>query len=328
MLSLWVTIMLLRDIEITEEFIDKMLSSLSDGVCILSAQDPKHPIIYVNPAFEVMSGYSQEEVLAKPGLFLNHTDSDASELEALYTALLKGESCHVTLRNMRHNGELFWNEMTLSAIKDKNDKTLYFISTQKDISDDIHLQKTITDQIKALESAKQRLEGLAKTDSLTGLFNKRYFSLQYPTQHSIAKRNNDDLSVFMIDVDHFKQYNDHYGHLAGDYCLKEISSALKNVFKRSSDFIARFGGEEFVVYSVGLNKDQAIVSANNLLEYMKDLKISHEKSDINHVTLSIGISSTNWDKYSSPTELIEQADMALYHAKNGGRNKTVVYQPS
>lgn len=320
--------MLFRDIEITEGFIDKMLSSLSDGVCILSAQEPKHPIIYVNPAFESMSGYSQEEILAKPGLFLNHVDSKPSELETLYSALLKGENCHVVLRNERHNGELFWNETTLSAIKDKNGKTLYFISIQKDISDDIHLQKTISDQIKALESAKERLEGLAQTDSLTGLFNKRYFNAQYPTQFSIAKRNDDNLSVFMLDVDHFKQYNDHYGHLAGDYCLKEISSALKNVFKRTSDFVARFGGEEFVVYSVGLSKEQALVSANNLLEYMKDLKISHERSDLNYVTLSIGIACANWEKFSSPTELLEQADSALYHAKNGGRNKTVIYKPS
>ncbi len=320
--------MLFRDIEITEGFIDKMLSSLSDGVCILSAQKPKHPIIYVNPAFESMSGYCQEELLAKPGLFLNHSDSKTSELDLLYAALLNGENCHVVLRNRRHNGELFWNETTLSAIKDKSGKTLYFISIQKDISDDIHLQETISDQIKALESAKERLEGLAQTDSLTGLFNKRYFNTQYPTQYNIAKRNDDNLSVFMVDVDNFKQYNDHYGHLAGDYCLKEIASALKCVFKRTSDFVARFGGEEFVVYSVGLNKDQAIVSANNLLEHMKDLKISHEKSDTHYVTLSIGINCSNWDKFSSPTELLEQADSALYHAKNGGRNKSVVYQPS
>ena len=318
--------MLFRDIEITEGFIDKMLSSLSDGVCILSAQEPKHPIVYVNPAFETLSGYNQEEILSKPGLFLNHPDSKESELDVICSALLNGENCHVVLKNKRHNGELFWNETTLSAIKDKEGKTLYFISIQKDISDDIHLQKTISDQIKALESAKERLENLAQTDSLTGLFNKRFFNSQFPTQYNIAKRNDDAMSVFMIDVDHFKQYNDHYGHLAGDYCLKEIASALKMVFKRTSDFVARFGGEEFVIYSVGLGRDQAIISANNLLEYMKDLKISHESSDTSFVTLSIGISCSNWDKFSTPTELLEQADSALYHAKNGGRNKTVVFK--
>ena len=318
--------MLFRDIEITEGFIDKMLSSLSDGVCILSAQEPNHPIIYVNPAFESMSGFSQEEILGKKALFLNHTETKPSELESLCTALVNGDNCHVVIRNQRHNGQLFWNETSLSAIKDRDGKTLYFVSIQKDISDDINLQKTISDQIKALESAKERLESLAQTDSLTGLFNKRYFNTQYPIQYNIAKRNDDHLSVFMIDVDNFKQYNDHYGHLAGDYCLKEIASALKKVFKRTSDFVARFGGEEFVIYSVGLSKEQAIVSAHNLMEHMKDLKISHEPSTIKYVTLSVGIACSSWDTFSTPTELLEQADSALYHAKNGGKNKSVLYK--
>mgnify|MGYP000110463547 FL=1 len=315
-----------HDIEITDGFIDKMLSSLSDGVCIISAQEPNHPIIYANPAFESMSGYCQEEVLGKRYLFLNHAESKTSELEVMKLALLNGDNCHVVLRNKRRNGELFWNETTLSAIKDRDDNTLYFVSIQKDISDEIDLQKTITDQIKALESAKKRLESLTQTDALTDLFNKRYFSLQYPTQYNIAKRNDDQLSVFMIDVDQFKQYNDYYGHLAGDYCLKEIASALKVVFKRTSDFIARFGGEEFVIYSVGLNEHQALSSASNLVEYMKDLKISHERSDFDYVTVSIGVACSNWDKHSTHEVLLEQADSALYEAKNNGRNQTIVFK--
>ncbi len=313
------------DIEISKNLLDKTLASLTDGVCIIDAKHAGNPILYVNPAFETMSGFTQEEVIGEDYLFLDNKESKEAELDIINSALINGECCHVVLRNKRKHGDLFWNETTLSSIEDKDGAVSYFISVQKDISDDIHLQKTITDQITALEAAKRRLEGLAQTDSLTELYNKRYFDLQYPTQYSIAKRNDDCMSVFMVDVDHFKLYNDHYGHLQGDKCLKQIAQAIAHEFKRTSDFVARFGGEEFIIYSVGLSELQAQISAKNLLEYMKDLKIPHQKSDKNYVTVSIGIASANWEHNIGHRELIEQADKAMYLAKNGGRNKAVVY---
>ena len=313
------------DIEITQGLLDKTLSSLTDGVCIVDAKQPGYPILYVNPAFETMSGFTQEEVIGEDYLFLDNKESKEAELDVINSALINGECCHVVLRNKRKQGELFWNETILSSIEGRDGKVAYFISIQKDISDDIHLQQTITEQITALEAAKKRLESLAQTDSLTGLNNKRYFELQYPTQFSIAKRNDDCMSVFMVDVDYFKRYNDHYGHLQGDKCLKQIAQAIAHEFKRTSDFVARFGGEEFVIYSVGLSAQQAQTSARNLLEYMKDLKIPHQKSDIGHVTLSIGIATAVWENCIGHRELIEHADKAMYQAKNGGRNKAVVY---
>ncbi len=313
------------DIEISNKLLDRTLSSLTDGVCIINAKKAGYPILYVNPAFETISGFSQQEVLDEDYLFLDNTGSKETELDVINSALKNGQCCHVVLRSKRKDGTLFWNETILSSIQDRDGTVAYFISVQKDISDDIHLQKTITDQITALESAKKRLESLAQTDSLTGLYNKRYLDLQYPTQFSIAKRNKDCITVFMVDVDHFKLYNDHYGHLQGDKCLKQIADALRLQFKRTSDFIARFGGEEFIIFSVGLNEQQAQVSAQNLLEYMKDLKIPHEKSDKGHVTLSIGIASALWEHVIGHRELVEQADKAMYLAKNAGRNKAVVY---
>ncbi len=313
------------DIEISKNLLDKTLSALTDGVCIVDAKQPKHPILYVNPAFEVMSGFSLEETLGEDYFFLNSTQTKEIELDTISSALNFGQCCHVVMRNKRKSGELFWCDTTLAAIPDKEGNICYFISVQKDISDEIDTQKVIAEQITALEDAKRRLEGLARTDSLTELYNKRYFELQYPTQYSIAKRNDDCLTVFMIDVDHFKHYNDHYGHVYGDKCLKQVAQALSHVFQRTSDFVARFGGEEFIIYSVGLSELQAQVSARNLLEYMKDLKIPHEKSELSHVTVSIGIASAMWEHPMGPNELIERADKAMYLAKSGGRNKAVVY---
>ncbi len=313
------------DIEVSKTLLDKTLSSLTDGVCIVDAKQPKHPILYVNPAFEVMSGYSLQEIIGEDYLFLNSTQTKETELCSVRSALTYGEGCHVILRNTRKSGQMFWCDTTLSSIPDKEGNTCYFISVQKDISDEIQTQKIIAEQISALEDAKRRLEGLAQTDSLTGLYNKRYFELQYPTQYSIAKRNDDCLTVFMVDVDHFKQYNDFYGHLPGDECLKKVAQALNHVFQRTSDFVTRFGGEEFVIFSVGLSELQAQISARNLLEYMKDLKIPQEKSEPPYVTVSIGIASALWEHAMGPNELIERADKAMYLAKSSGRNKAVVY---
>lgn len=317
--------MLFTNIEISSGFIDNLLSSLSDGVCILNANDAEHSIVYVNPAYEALSGYSRQEAIGQPFLFLNVPQVEDPHFELIQSSLIRGQHCYAVLRNKRKSGELFWNETTLSAIKGYDGKVLYFISIQKDISESIHQQQIIQQQIHSLEQAKQALESLTRTDSLTGLYNKRYFEQQYPMQFSIAQRNLDDISVFMVDMDHFKQYNDFYGHIAGDECLKHFSSALSQVFKRTSDFVARFGGEEFVIYSVGLNQTQAIQSANNLIAYMRDIKIPHAKNPYGHITASIGIATSNWQQAANASQLIEQADQAMYKAKQGGRNQVLSF---
>ncbi len=313
------------DIDVSEKLLDKALSSLNDSVCIVDAKQPMHPILYANPAFEAMSGFSLQETLGQDYLFLNSPQTDNTELSTISTSLAYGQSCRVVLSNIRKSGQVFWNDTTLSAVPDKDGNICYFISVQKDISNEVQSQKIITEQITALENTKSRLEGLVRTDPLTGLYNKRYFELQFPTQYSIAKRNNDCITAFMVDIDYFKQYNDHYGHLQGDKCLKGVAQALSHVFKRTSDFVARFGGDEFIIYSVGLSELQAQLSAKNLLEYMKDLKIPHEKSEQSYITLSIGIASALWEHAMGQNELIERADKAMYLAKSGGRNKAVVY---
>lgn len=311
--------------EITSGFIDNLLSSLSDGICILNANDPEHSIVYVNPAYEAMTGYSKQEAIGQPFLFLNVPQSQNTQLDLIQSSLSLGKYCFAVLRNQRKSGELFWNETTLSSIKDHNDKVMYFICVQKDISDTVQQQRIIQQQIDSLQAAKFALEGLSRTDALTGLYNKRYFEQQYPVQFSIAQRNQDNMSVFMVDVDHFKQYNDYYGHLAGDECLKHFSNALSNVFKRSSDFVARFGGEEFIIYSVGLDQTQAIQSANNLIEHMHDLKIPHAKNPFGHITASVGIASSDWQHSANASLLIEHADQAMYKAKQGGRNQVLSF---
>jgi diguanylate cyclase (GGDEF)-like protein len=126
----------------------------------------------------------------------------------------------------------------------------------------------------------------------------------------------------MLDVDHFKKYNDYYGHLNGDRCLQKIAEALKTTVKRGTDIVARFGGEEFVVILPDTNLQDATLLADRLRQFVFNLGIPHPDSDVsNFVTISLGIATTGEHLFTDGTQLVDAADKALYHAKRNGRNR-------
>ena len=175
-----------------------------------------------------------------------------------------------------------------------------------------------------LTAANRQLETLANQDSLTGIANRRSFDFLFTRHFAQAARQGTELSVALCDVDHFKAYNDHYGHPAGDECLRKIGSALASCCKRATDFAARYGGEEFVVLlpdTAGEGALQVIETARR--EWAK-LEIPHERSPTqNIVTFSAGIATYVRGRDDISAQLIARADEALYRAKDLGRNRTV-----
>ncbi len=166
-----------------------------------------------------------------------------------------------------------------------------------------------------------KLEKLANLDGLTEISNKRFFMeyLGYQWSNNI-KRN--FLSVLMIDVDYFKKFNDTYGHLAGDNCLKIVAKTLENEIRQSKDIVARFGGEEFVILLENTDRDGAMETAKRIMERIKRLKIRHETSEVSDIlTVSIGIATMKPDNNKNYHQLLEKADKALYEAKTSGRNR-------
>jgi two-component system chemotaxis family response regulator WspR len=144
-------------------------------------------------------------------------------------------------------------------------------------------------------------------------------------QWKVAVRNQTPLGLLMIDVDNFKLYNDSHGHLAGDQVLKAVAGALRKSFRRPSDLIARFGGEEFVVLLPATPIDPLSSLAERLKRNIAELQIPHGASRAaDHITVSIGATATIPEKGASPGELLNTADCALYKAKNAGRNRAVV----
>lgn len=195
--------------------------------------------------------------------------------------------------------------------------------------------KTLSSMQRQLVEANQRLHQLVGEDSLTGLANRRQFDQQLDTEMRrlmrTAGRQQQPLSLMMIDIDHFKAFNDSYGHLQGDDALKTVGNLLREHFKRSGELVSRFGGEEFAVLLPGASKSQAVESGGHLLEKMEALGIVHSASETGKLSLSIGIACAPEDCHDEPfavaeamaRHLLAHADAALYDAKASGRNCVV-----
>ena len=178
-----------------------------------------------------------------------------------------------------------------------------------------------------LKIKNDMLEKLSMYDGLTNIRNRRYFDETFEKTFSEIKRDKKYLAVLMIDIDFFKPYNDNYGHGQGDETLRKVAKALEKTIKRASDFVARYGGEEFVILLKDINKDGVEAVANNLLNAIRELKITHEFSKIeNYVTVSIGVSYYNSSSDITKLELLLKADETLYNVKNSGRNNFAILE--
>ncbi len=176
----------------------------------------------------------------------------------------------------------------------------------------------------ALRLSAAQLKNLAETDGLTGIVNRRAFDEAFAREAARSSRSNAPLSLLMIDIDWFKVYNDTYGHLAGDECLRRVSKCLLRAAKRSTDVVARYGGEEFVVLLPDTDEKNAAIVAERFAHYLHEENIAHIASAFGQVTASIGISSARGRSLrTQPHRLLSAADAALYEAKAQGRNRTL-----
>lgn len=174
----------------------------------------------------------------------------------------------------------------------------------------------------------QQLQSLSTLDDLTQLLNRRTFQEQIEREWARAMRSQTPLSLIICDVDYFKRYNDTYGHLQGDTCLRQVALALKQSVQRPSDVVARYGGEEFVILLPETQSDGAMQIARAIADNLKSLAIAHFTSEVSdYVTLSLGVTSVIPSGELSLDDLLDTADMGLYEAKRRGRNQTVLRLP-
>jgi diguanylate cyclase (GGDEF)-like protein len=182
------------------------------------------------------------------------------------------------------------------------------------------LEELVKERTRALEEANNKLELLSNTDGLTGIANRRSFDHRLAQEWNRTKRAGTISTLIMLDVDNFKHYNDHYGHPAGDDCLRALAQALALVVRRAGDLVARYGGEEFVVLLPDANGRDALETARHIQNAVWSLALPHAGTSPGIVTFSLGVASLVPSGQHSPEDLVGRADAALYRAKQAGRN--------
>ncbi|MFJ2366482.1 diguanylate cyclase [Pseudomonas sp. NPDC087697] len=192
------------------------------------------------------------------------------------------------------------------------------------MSQQIQAQRELQASQKNYIEANKALGLMALEDGLTKIANRRQFDLFIEAEVSRKKRKLDGTALIMIDIDFFKDYNDHYGHVQGDECLKTVAALIKNHVNRVGDLAARYGGEEFAIVLSNTDYVGAFLLAEKIRLDLEKIKIEHIKSPLGVITISIGISALSEEEIDTPENLIDTADKALYIAKSNGRNRTII----
>lgn len=305
---------------ISNDLLVKAINESRDGITIADARKDGYPVCYVNSGFERITGYKPEDVIGVNLSLLQGGDTGQPEVEAIRAALARGEGCEVTLRNYRKDGTMFWNELSISPVHDEEGTITHFIGIQKDETTRIMLDENLHQSKMELATLSEQINVLMYTDPLIGISNRRRFDEQSANLLAAARRTHSPLSVLMINVDHFKEFNKRYGTSAGDESLRIVGDCIAKSFSRSSDCAARYGGAMFSVVSLGDGRDELLHHAQKLCEKVRALNVPHGDSPFGIVTVSIGGVARVPTRETSVEELIQVAETALYEAKHRGRN--------
>lgn len=275
---------------------------------------------FINEKFmNLVGASSMEGVLQKPLIHYIHQDDrcKVSETINLLSEQKNPDPICTEVRCIRLDGSSFIGE--LSITKMKYDQECAILGIIRDVTK----QKEAEQKLKEMNA---RLEEISKMDGLTAIPNRRNFDEVLQAEWKAASQTSIPLSLIMLDIDHFKAYNDTYGHHGGDECLKMIAQTLKKSIEYHKDFAARYGGEEFAIILPETDQENALIVAKRLHSMIEDLKIPHIGSKVcPYVTISLGVSTLIPTPQLQAQELIVQADRALYNSKATGRNRISVY---
>jgi len=230
-------------------------------------------------------------------------------------------SLTMPLEAMGHEvGFLFFSSQTPRVYTDDHARLLERISGQVSLAiEKSRLYDSLLETTRQLEDANELLERAASIDGLTGVANRRVFDERLETEWRRCHRSQQPLSLLMVDIDHFKRFNDLYGHVAGDECLKAVATAMSTTISRAADLVARFGGDEFVAILPDTDEDRSTHLAEELRHRIEELALD-EILPTARITISVGVATEIPSEERSLADLIRSADASLYTAKNEGRN--------
>lgn len=271
---------------------------------------------YIGPQIEALLGWTPDSwVSIDDWVERMHPDDRESVVNFCVAQSRSGVDHEADYRALTRDGHYIWIRDVVHVVRKDDGEVDALVGFMFDISE----RKRQEDELLRL---KTELEALSYRDTLTGIANRRQFDLVLEREWAHARRDQRPLAVIMLDIDHFKEYNDRYGHPAGDVCLQRIAGALASVVGREQDLLARLGGEEFVLVLPDTNLDAAHAVAERCLQRIRDEAIPHASSRVTAtLTASAGVGSRIPDATTSATRLLEAADRALYQAKRSGRDR-------
>lgn len=273
---------------------------------------------YIGPQIETLLGWSQDSwVSAQDWAARMHPDDKAWVVDFCVSQSRSGNDHEADYRALTKDGQYIWIRDVVHVVRDAAGEVESLIGFMFDISE----RKQNEEQLLKLQ---KELEELSFKDGLTGVANRRMFDSVLDVEWATAQRHGSPLSLIMCDIDYFKQYNDHYGHLQGDECLKRVARLLASGAVRARDFLARFGGEEFVLILPNTDAESAQVVAHRCRELVLQEQIPHANSPGGQtLSLSMGVGTMVPTHQDQAMAFVGQVDQRLYQAKLRGRDCVV-----
>ena len=294
----------------TENELQRMLDVVNQNV-YMSMTGLDGNITYVSDAFCRLTGYSQEQLVGQNHRILKSPHTSNEFYKKLWNEISAGNIWKGELENISKKGEPYWVDASITPIYDEEGKISSFMAIRKDIT------------------SKKQMEMLAITDALSDLYNRRYFNMIFDKEIKRLKREHGLMTFMMLDIDHFKLYNDKYGHLRGDEVIIAVSQCLKEVCKRATDQVFRLGGEEFGIVLLAMEEAQVHDFAKKVIKAIENLNIKHEENyPYPWVTVSLGAVICHFDANTrlDAKDIYQIADDAMYTSKQTGRNRVFISQ--
>jgi two-component system cell cycle response regulator len=298
----------------------RLLEASPEGVVLIDATKSEHPLVFVNPAFCALTGYTEAELIGRNLRLLQGEDREQDARHRLRESLKAGEGCRVLLRNYRKDGSLFWNEVTVRPLHDEDGTLRYFAGHHRDAGDRLRVEPRGARD--SLSGAHQPTAMAVRDDRLTGLYTLAYLHELLKRDWAIAQREHRSIAVFAIDIDALDLYNATFGRAAGDSMIRRVAHVVSGCLRRSSDVTARIDGGSLMAFAPGLDLEQARRIADTMAERVRDMRIHHPRSAVlRYVSISVGVCATVPAADETPPSVLEKSQLQLKLAKQSGRNR-------
>ncbi len=298
----------------------RLVDASAEGVVLVDAQHPERPVVYVNPAFEKLTGYGASELIGRNLRFLQADDDEQDAKARLREALKINEPCRVLLRNYRKDGSLFWNEMSVSPLLDATGTVSHFVGHHRDAGE--RLRSDPRHARDSLSGAHQPTTVAIRDDRLTGLYTLPYLEELLKRDWAIAQREQRSIAIFSVDIDALDLYNSTFGRAAGDSTIRRVSHCVSGCLRRATDVTARIDGGSLMAFAPGMDPEKALGLGKLMADRVREMRIHHPKSIVlRYISVSVGVSAMIPGNDDSPALLLEKAQQQLQKAKKSGRNQ-------